>query len=413
GVWLRVISTNKFIAPCFSIQFLTTLQKEKAAANALLPSLLRRGCRKYPDMEKIAMQLNALYGSRIEPYVRKKGAVQSVGFVCDMVSDEAAGNEQVFRKTISLLEEIVLHPFASGDKFNKDYVTSERDNLIDRIEAQINDKRSYSKKRLFEIMCQNEPFGISELGDIESAKNITEQSSFEAYTDLLKNSQIELFYCGNKQIEEVQNAVSDTFSGLRGTNLEKITVSQNPEVKEVKNVTESMDVLQGKLALGFRTPITAESRDFPALIVMNSLFGGSTSSKLFTNVREKMSLCYYASSVIEKLAGLITVSSGIEVKNFEIAREEILRQLEAVKKGDFKNEEFIAAKKSVLSAFKAILDSPVQLEDFQLSQAVGKLPYGPEELIFAVEKVSEKDVVASAEKVTLDTVYFLKGEEQK
>jgi len=409
-VWLRVISTSKFVAPCFSLSFLTTLEKEKAAHYALLPSLLRRGCRKYPDMAKIAHQQNALFGARIEPYVRKKGAVQCAGFVCDMISDKAADDEPVFRKTLSLLSEIVLRPHTVNNAFDPDYLSGERENLIDRIQAQINDKRFYAKKRLFEIMCEGEPSGLSELGDIETAGAITGESAYAYYETMLKTSQIELFYCGDKSVEEVQTAVADIFGTLRGANLEKPAPFGEKPGREVKNATETMDVSQGKLALGFRTPVTAESREYPALIVMNALFGGSTSSKLFLNVREKMSLCYYASSTIEKLSGIVAVSSGIEVKNFEIAKNEILRQLEAVKNGDFDRDEFLAAKKSVLSSLKAVLDSPVQLEDFELSQAVGRLPYGAQELINATERVTDKEAVAAAGTVSLDTVYFLKGE---
>ncbi|MCX7614767.1 MAG: insulinase family protein [Clostridiales bacterium] len=415
GVWLRVISTNKFIAPCFSISFLTTLEKEKAANFALLPNLLRRGCKKYPDMEKIAFELNALYGARIEPYVRKKGAVQCVGFVCDMVSDQTTGGEPVFRKTLMLLSEILLRPYLVDSVFDSNYVAGERANLVDRIEAQINDKRTYAKKRLFEIMCENEPFGLSELGDIETAKKIDAKTAYSYYEEMLSSCQIEIFYCGNENADTVEHVVRESLGSLRGINLEKPNATP-PAIginKEQKNITETMAVSQGKLALGFRTTITAESREYPALIVMNALFGGSTSSKLFLNVREKMSLCYYASSTLEKLAGIMAVSSGIEVQNFEIAKKEILKQLEAVKSADFNEEEFDAAKKSVLTSLKAILDSPVQLEDFELSQAVGRLPYGPEELIFATERVDSHDVVAAAGTVTLDTVYFLKGEEAK
>jgi predicted Zn-dependent peptidase len=174
-----------------------------------------------------------------------------------------------------------------------------------------------------------------------------------------------------------------------------------------------MDVTQGKLALGFRTGgITAGHPDYPALLVCNAMYGGTTNSKLFMNVREKLSLCYFASSMMDKLKGLLVVSSGVEFAKFQVARDEILAQLEAVRQGEFTQEELAAAKQALTGSLRACLDSQGRLEDHWTGQAVsGGEMVGPEALIGPVERVTAEDVCRAAQAVQLDTVYYLTGKE--
>ena len=128
---------------------------------------------------------------------------------------------------------------------------------------------------------------------------------------------------------------------------------------------------KGKLALGFRTRgACVWEEDNPALLVFNALYGGTPTSKLFLNVREKLSLCYFASSMLEKFKGVMVVSSGIEFRNYEKAKAEILAQLDNCRTGAFEDWELEGARRAVISALRATMDAQGRLEDYWMGQAV-------------------------------------------
>ena len=328
GVWLRTVHTDKFKSSYLSLTMLVPLERERAAANALLFPVLRRGTREHPDMESLSAALDELYGGAIEPIVRKKGETQCLGFVASFLDDAfAPGGEPILEPAAGLLGELLLRPRLQDGIFAEEYVSGERANLVDRIRGQINDKRSYATLRLGQLMCGEEAFGVDKLGDVEHAAAVTPGSLWERYQQLLSTAQIELYYCGSAEEERVARALKEALSALP---VNEGRICPDCEVRlhagpEPSMVEESMDVTQGKLAMGFRTGgVTCWEEEYPAMAMCNAVFGGTTLSKLFMNVREKLSLCYYASSTLEKMKGLILVSSGIEFDKFQQARDEIL-----------------------------------------------------------------------------------------
>ena len=415
GVSLTAVRTNKFKSAVLSVSLLTPLKKETASLNALVPYVLRRGTQDKPDMNTLSAALDGLYGGSIEPQVRKKGETQCVGFVGSFLDDAYTLNgEAILEPAAALLGELLLRPYTVVGFFSPDYTEGEKANLIDRIRAQINDKRQYSIRRLSQVMCQGEDYGVSALGDEESAASITPERLWSAYQNLLKNARVELYYCGSAPLERVEAALRQALKDLplndkrvKLTCDVKAAPAQPPRLEE-----EAMDVAQGKLAMGFRTgEACVWTEDYPALLVFNAVYGGTTTSKLFMNVREKLSLCYFASSMLEKLKGVMLVSSGIEFDKYEQAKNEILAQLEACRRGELEDWELTGAVRSIVSALQTTLDSQGRLEDYWLGQAVAGLTEEPEELAARVEKVTREDVVSMANRVELDTIYFLKGKE--
>ena len=173
-----------------------------------------------------------------------------------------------------------------------------------------------------------------------------------------------------------------------------------------------MDVAQGKLCMGFVTPITNRAPEFPAMQVMNTIFGSGMTSKLFMNVREKLSLCYSIGSSYYGTKGIVTVSAGIDFDKEQLTREEVLRQLDACRRGDITESELKAAKEALLSSLRATNDSPGAIEGFYATAALSGLAFNHEEYMTAVEAVTLEDVVAAAKQLTLHTTYFLKGGSQ-
>jgi len=411
NVRLTCITTDMFKTGCMSINLIGGLSGETASLSALMPRVLRRGCEDYPDMERIAAALDELYGARIEPAVRKKGEMQSVGLYADFPDDrfvEADGG--VLEKTASLLGGILLAPDMCESVFRADYVDSEKSNLIDDIRASINDKRGYSIDRLIEEMCADEAFRVSKLGSEKEADSITPASLTEHYRSLLENSRVEVLYCGSASPERAGSALSSALRALpktAGVTPPKTQVILYPPVDSPRRFTESLDVTQGKLTVGFRLGKAMRVPDYPAFMVFNAIYGGSITSKLFMNVRERLSLCYYANSFIEKHKGVMIVTSGVEFSKFDAALEEIFYQLALVKKGEISDFELTSAKRYVITSIKAALDSPGGLEELYFDSAVAAAPYDPAGLCDKIEAVTLGRVVETASEIEPDAVYCL------
>jgi len=314
------------------VNLLCELSSNTAAANALLPRVLRRGTACLPDMESISATLDDLYGVRIEPIIRKKGELHCIGFYIDFPDGRYISEDcKILEKAINIAGEMLLTPYMSDGYLCSDYTESEKSNLIDDIRASINDKRGYSIDRLLEEMCSGEAYGISKLGHESEVLQITNESLTTHYQELLRTTRIELLYCGSAEPERIDKAFKSALSKLPERDVSKTpetTVLYKPASEALRRFTDELDVTQGKLTIGFRLGDTMKSPDYPALMLLNALYGGSVSSKLFVNVREKLSLCYYASSSIDKHKGIMIVSSGVDFSKFEIALEKILTQLE-------------------------------------------------------------------------------------
>lgn len=413
GVHLRAIQTNKFRSSYFSIVFNTPLKEETAALNTLIPYVLRQGTINHPDMQSMSAALDELYGGAIEPVVRKRGETQSIGFVCSFLDDAyTLDQSRIVEPATQLLVDVLFCPVIEDGAFSTDFVFREKINLIQKIRGQMNNKRGYANQRLSQIMCDQEAFGVERLGTEERVVEITPESLWDHYLNLLATAEIEIYFCGSASYERVEWAVNLLLSGLplRGEveNCScdvRITAPETP-----RYVEQAMDVSQGKLAMGFRTGgVTAWEEDYAALSMANAIFGGTSMSKLFMNVREKLSLCYYASSSIERMKGIMFVSSGIEFEKFEEAKAEILEQLECVKRGEISSEELEGARRILVGSLRSVPDGQGQLEDFWLAQSVAGLETDTEDLISKLEAVTLDEVVAVANKLQLDTVYFLKG----
>lgn len=413
GVWLTALRSDKFKTGCLSINLLTQLNRETAALNAVLPFVLRRGTRYHPDMETIAAELDSLYGTGIEPIVRKIGEIQCIGFYASFPDEKyLPQGSDVFEKAANFACELLLAPSTRGGLLIPAYVESEKEKLLDLIRSRVNDKRSYAKLRLIEQMCCYEDYAVSRFGTEDVAEGIYYQKLTKYYHSLISTSPVEIFYCGSMDGTKVGGILSDALSGMtRGEiNYDIGTdIRMNAVEDTVRSFTDEMAVTQGKLVLGFRLGECMEEPDIAAIYVFNAVYGSGVTSKLFMNVREKLSLCYYASSAVDTHKGVMLVSSGVDFDKAAAAKAEMLAQLDAVKKGEITDAELDAAKRSVASDLRACLDSQGELEGFYLANTLDGLEFSPDELAELVNEVERDDVIAIANSVVLDAKYFLQG----
>ena len=413
GVFLSHLRSDKFKTACMSVTLLTQLRRETAAMNAVIPFVLRRGTTRYSDMEQLSRRMDELYGAAVEPVVRRIGEIQCIGFYGSFPEpDYLPGGEALLGDTCALMAQLLLDPVTRGGLLLPQYVDSEREKLLDIIRSCMNDKRSYALTRCIEEMCCYEDFAVSRFGSESEAENIHYKKLTRHYRELIQTCPVEIFYCGKTDFKAVSAAMRDAFSAMPrgeidydiGTDLRMNAVEDH-----IRFVEEEMDVTQGKLVLGFRLGECMEEPDIPALYVFNAVYGSGATSKLFMNVREKLSLCYYASSAVYLHKGIMLVSSGIEFDKLDAARDEILAQLDSARRGEITDDELRSAKKSVASDLRAVQDSIGELEGFYLSQALDGLDYGPAELAALAEDVTKEDVQAIAESIECDLIYFLKG----
>ncbi len=410
GVNLTTLRTERFHSGCFLISLQRPLCREEASLNALLMSVLRRGTRTKPDMESLSQALDQLYGASLEPGIRQRGEVMTIGFQAVFPDDRLLPEaEKCLEQILALSGEMLLEPATSGGLLRDDYVRSERQNLHDRVAAAVNNKRGYALKRARELMFAGENYGVYPLGEAEEALRIRHRPLTEHYRRVLQSSPMELFYCGSAEAERVEEALRRAFMILPGSGVERPLPATVPagEAGEVRHVTEEMDVEQGNLVIGFRRNRKGDV-DQPALVVFNELFGGGPSSRLFLNVREKRSLCYYVGSSVDQFKESMTVSAGIGFDRAREAEEAILYELERLAAGEIPDEDLATAKKSVASDHLSALDNPIAIGTFRLSQSL--LGAGGDLRQFArqVSAVTAEEVARIASEMRPDLVYFLR-----
>lgn len=403
--------TNKFKTFSVSFYFHNELSKENAALNALIPYVLKQGSMNYKNMTEISNVLEDLYGGTFDCGVTKKGLDQIIDFNFEFVSPNYIKNDDEYmNKVYDFIFDIIFNPLCENEAFLTEYVEREKENMIDYIKGIVNDKKSYARLRCKEEMFRGEKNSVFKYGTIESINKITADKLYKHYQEFLSSGRIDVFVTGDIDSEILEER-------LLNLNLkDKETDYPHYEIKETADsinvVKESFDVMQGKISLGFTTDVGLKDCDKYALVVFNSIFGSGAHSKLFNNVREKLSLCYYAYSRIDSYTGTMCVDSGVEFKNFKLAYDEILTQLEGVKKGDFSDEETEISKKAIINSLNSMKDNPSSLENYRLNGLLAGKITDIEDYIKAVKNVTREDIIKVANKVKLHTAYYLYNEEK-
>ena len=412
GITLRCCRDTRFKQGCLSFQIIRPMCASENAMNALLPSVLLRGTRQHGDLRAITHRLDELYGASVSAVVRRVGDYQTTGLYCGFMDDRfALPGDRVLEPMLGFLEELLLDSPVEEGGFFGSFVDSEKKNLIATIESELNDKRAYAMGKLLRTMCREDTFGLPRLGDTEQVAAIDRKILYTHYQKILRESPIEIFYVGSAEAEQVSCLLKPLLDRLDRTyvNLKPQTGFHSCEGGEQ---TETMEVSQGKLCMGFVSLITNRTPEFPAMQVLNTVFGSGMTSKLFMNIREKMSLCYSIGSGYYGTKGIVTVSAGIDFDKEEVTRQEVLRQLKACQEGDISQEELTAARQAILSSLRATHDSPGAIEGYYATAALSGMKMTPAEYMAAVETVTKEQVVAAANSLKLHTTYFLKGGSQ-
>lgn len=408
-VTLRCIRDERFKHGVLSIQFLRPMCAQEAALNALFPEVLLRGCQTAPDLRQITARLDDLYGASVGTQLSRIGDCQTTGLSCAFLDDRfAADGDRVLEPMTAFLSELLLHPILEKDGFCAEYVCGEKRNLISALEARRNDKQAYATEKLLKNMCKGDSLAVPRLGKISDVRRITPHTAFEHYQTVLRESPVEIFYVGSAEPERVAELVRPIFAQLpraaRPLPLRSALVPAKPSHR-----SETMQIAQAKLAMGFVTPITIADPRYAAMQVCNNVFGAGQTSKLFMKVREERSLCYAVGSSYYGAKGVVTAYAGVDTARVDETREAILEQLAACRRGEITERELAAAKEGMLSGLRAVYDSPESMRSFFSVAAIGGLNRTPQQYAEEIRAVRVEDVVAAADTLQFHSDFVLKG----
>lgn len=411
GIKLHTIKTDKFKTNLVAVFLTTKLNRENVTKNALISMILRRGCKKMPTQEEISKTMEEMYGASFDCGLDKTGDNQVLKFYIESINDNflPKQGENILEKSVKNILDIIFNPYIENESFKDEYIEQEKNNLKQRIKGKIDNKARYAMDRCIEEMYKDKPFGLYKFGYIEDLEGINEKNLYEYYKELINSCKIDIFVSGNIN-GEIENIVKKDENIVKLQDRKADYIVPKLELKKEKQeeiVTESMDVTQGKLLLGLDVNIDDEKLKYDTLIY-NSILGGSANSKMFQNVREKAHLAYVASSSYLRYKSNIFVNCGIEIGNYEKALELIKKQIDDMKKGEFTDKDIEDAKTGIIANIKTISDEQDTELTFYFGQELSQKITSIEEYEERINNVSKEDIINIANRVSINTVYFLR-----
>lgn len=404
---LITAKTNKFKSETLNVHFLVPLERSPFN-EVLLPKVMSLGCKKYPSRRLLSKRLDRLFSSSASVYLNTFGNYMSVCFSSSYLKNiYAYDGEDIAKGACDVLWELMLEPLVTVDGFKSEYTELEKKNQCDALRASINNKDAYASNRCFQLMCQDEPVSFLYSTATEPYEAITPKELYKSYLDMISSCPVKVTYVGENPefAEEITYRLSERI-GTERCDLRNTIVRKTPE--KIKYFEEKHAVKQARLVIGLRDDISTPD-DIYIKAVFDELYGQSPVSKLFCNVREKLSLCYYCSSGRNHETGIMSVRTGIKAENKDRAYEEILRQLELVKNGDFTIEELENAKRSYANQALSVFDSPGHIAASMFKSELRGCILTQEEENKKIMSVTKEQVAHAARGIKPDTVFFMYG----
>ena len=409
GVEGLFIENQRFNTTSISFNFYLPLKKENVAENALLPFILTSSGKDYPSFSALNFKLNKLYGARLDASTEKYGDCQLLRMTISVIDDRFTfDSDSLVKQASELLLGLIFNPNAENGEFSENDVKREKRKAIEHIKGEIAEKRIYAKNRLISEMYKASPYGLPKCGTVEMVEKITSKSLYAAWKNMLSSAFLRIHVVGAALPNRFFEDIAEKFEAVDRFNITDYTLcAPTKALDKPKTVFEKMDVKQGKLVMGFSCEMYGNDDLSLPLMVMCDIFGGGPYSRLFSNVREKMSLCYYCSASSVRYKGLLTVDSGVEMDNAEKAQQEILNQLEIIKKGEFSDFEFESSIKSICDSLSTYYDSQNSLDLWYALKINNQNLYSPEDIAEKIKKITREDVIYAAKGVKLHTIYKL------
>ena len=412
GIKLNILKTNKFKTNLIAIMLTTKLDRENVTKNALIPAVLKRGTKTLKTQEEINKKLEEMYGASLDCGLDKTGDNQVIKLYIETINDKylPQSGENMLKTAMDNLLELAFNPYVENDGFSKEYLNQEKNTIKQLIEARTDNKARYSQERCIEEMYKNENYSLFKFGYVDDLENIDEKSLYKYYKELIQDCKIDIFVSGN--IDENVNDIVEKNENIQKLKERQANYAEPVIVKKVQNeekiVTESLDVAQGKLVLGLDIDIDNDDEKYD-ILAYNAILGGTATSKLFQNGREKAHLAYVASSSYHRFKNNILINCGIEISNFEKALKIVKEQIEDMKNGNFTEEDLENCKKVIISTIASIKEEQDTGITYYFARELSESKYSPEEYTKRVQKITKEDILKVAKKVSINTIYFLKN----
>lgn len=412
GVNLSVLSDPKFKHNRISVNLIVPLDAQTVSSYAILPFLMRKGSRSCKDFTQLNRRLDAMYGAALTADVAKSGGNQIITLGIKTLDDRFALDEEALvQQAAALLRELLMEPLIEDGVYDRKEFFLERQNLVDTIESLINDKRSYALSQCRMLMGREDSAALQKYGTVAQAQALTPKEAAKAYQRLLDAAAVEIMFIGSGDPSAASEVMKKAFAGMKRAPKPftdaKICAAGDEPLKKV----EYLDVAQSKLVLGFRSERRGDTREQAAMRLMTALYGGTPSSKLFLNVREKLSLCYYCAARYDRSAAIMLVDCGVEKENIESAKKEILVQLDEIRSGNFDDETLENTRLQMKNSLRAVSDYPGTLEEWYLSRILSDEIASPSQEMREIDAVTREQVIEAAKKIRLDAIYLLTSKE--
>jgi len=392
--------------------FAVPLTADTAAGYAILPGLLTRSCAAYPTVAALSRRLDELYGATVQGQVFRLGGWQVLTFSVSYLNRRyTLDGSDLATDCTRLLMDMLFRPVLEDGAFTADAFAQEQRCLLERLQGEMNDKRMYARQRCEEVLCPDHPFSLNPNGSEQTVSALTPATAAAARERLLSEANIHWLYQSSESPDAVIAAVQERFATLPYRRPATVQVDATFTMKETEK-TEYMALKQAKLVLGLRIAVSEPEGNVDAAQLMCTLLGGCPTSLLFTNVREKQSLCYYCAATYDRHQGVMLIDSGVQSENVQKAKEEILKQLEAIRQGEFTDEELESARRSLIQRHTSACDNPDALESFYIGQTLYDRYATPDEKRSRVLAVTREDVCRAARLTHFDTTYLLAPNEE-
>lgn len=399
---IHFLNGEQFKTNVISIVLRIPLTRQNATKTALLAEVLKNGCKQYPSRKAVCQKMDDMMGSVFDISIVKKGKEQILLFYLETVKHE----KELLEQSFDFLQNMLFCPLQEGKGFPKKIVEIEKKVLEEKIKSRQDDKKEYSKIRCLEEMCKQNTFGIFADGYIEDLKEIDEMILLMHYNNMLKHSKIEIIMTGDENQKNEMIALAEKMS-FKTDFLWQVESENIKQSHTVQKINEILHIAQSRIVLGFDTHVMPEQKEFASLLVCNELFGGSPTSLLFQNVREKEGACYDISSFLFRLYPILMVKAGIEKQYYNTAIDVIQNCLKILQQKKVDSEILEQAKQNIIRYYISMKDSQTALMDFTLNEWILKTNRTIEQFIKEIEQVTTEDVQKRANEINLNIIYFL------
>lgn len=404
---LHLIKTDKFKTITFKLIFRDELKKEDITFRNLLIDNLVFSTKKYSTRRKMTIAKEELYAVDIFGTNKRLGSHITTEIYMSMLNPKYT-EDNMLEKSLKFLKEILFNPNVKDGKFNKEIFDVIKQNNLIEIESTLEDPNYVAVQSLKEAMDKDSCLTYRMCGTVEDLNKVNEANLYEYYLHFLISNYIDFYIIGDIDFDEMEKIIKKEFKfKTLPKDRKPIAIKLKHRRIMPKTIINNSDFVQSKLAIaGYFKDISWHESKYPCAL-FNIILGNSPESKFFQDIREKHSCAYTINSSYRRLDDYLLITAGINARNYKLVMKRIKSCINDMKNGNFNQQEMEVAKQLYASAIKEIEDFPSSIIEYYFS-----LDYlnndTLEDQITKMHQTTKEEIIQSAKKFRLDTIYLLK-----